>query len=379
MSDAPVPDAQAERRAARRSAATTRVVRHTALALALVLGVTLAAATDASSASAAAPGGSGSASAWSQIDEGLARLGPEVGFLAARVSRNGSCRAIHAVAPSTARPTASQFKLFVLGALARQISSGKLAWDQKVTVTDAVKSLGNSPETGSLQFVPSGTEVSVEDAATKMISISDNTAADLLIGLVGRKAVEAQTHRWSTNGSRDVPFLTTKEMLLLHYVPGLGDRYLATPRGRRAAFLAASVDTLPVLAVAAGYSTDPRYIDQIEWFASPTDICQALAGLQVLSERPGLAPISTVMSRADFGIALDPAVWPRVWFKGGSESGVLTLGWLATNRHGETFVVEAMVANPAAALPASQYTDLTALAKQAFGLVGGPSSRSADR
>jgi hypothetical protein len=34
-----------------------------------------------------------------------------------------------------------------------------------------------------------------------------------------------------------------------------------------------------------------------------------------------------------------------VWFKGGSEPGVLTLGWLATDNHGKTFVVEAMVSN----------------------------------
>ena len=58
--------------------------------------------------------------------------------------------------------------------------------------------------------------------------------------------------------------------------------------------------------------------------------------------------------------------WPSVWFKGGSESGVLTLGWLSTNRHGETFVVEAMVANPDAQLAADSLTKLPALAKQAF-------------
>ena len=47
-----------------------------------------------------------------------------------------------------------------------------------------------------------------------------------------------------------------------------------------------------------------------------------------------------------------------------------TLGWLATNRAGQTFVVEAMVSNPDAVLSEESITDLVALAGDAFGLVG---------
>ena len=43
--------------------------------------------------------------------------------------------------------------------------------------------------------------------------------------------------------------------------------------------------------------------------------------------------------------------------------------WLATNRHGKTFVVEAMVTNPDAALSADSITDLVALAQNAFDLL----------
>lgn len=285
-------------------------------------------------------------------------------LLAASVSPDGTCRPVHAFDPFTARPTASQFKLFVLGALANQIAAGRISWDQTLTVQDAVKSLGNGP--GSLQFDAPGTKVSVEQTALSMISISDNTAADMLIGLVGRTAVEAQVRRWTGSAAANEPFLTTREMFLLHYSAGLADRYLATPRSQRAAFLASSVDPLPLSAIGSAFSTDPRYIDEIEWFASPIDICRAFAGLQVLSRMPALSPVSTVLSQEDFGIGLDRSVWPTVWFKGGSEPGVLTLGWLATNRHGRTFVVEAMVSNPDAILSADSMTDLAALGKRAF-------------
>jgi hypothetical protein len=115
---------------------------------------------------------------------------------------------------------------------------------------------------------------------------------------------------------------------------------------------------------------EPRYVEQIEWFASPDGICRAFAGLQQLSKNPRLSPLSTILSLNVAGIGLNPSEWPTVWFKGGSESGVLTVGWLATNSQGKTFVVEAMVSNPDAALSLDSATQLVSLAKGAFGQLG---------
>ena len=311
-----------------------------------------------------------SPTSWAQLDRQLRDLAPQVGFLAAEVSPDGSCTPIHEVASSTARPMASEFKLFVLGALAHQITSGRVTWGQKLTVQDALRSAGNAASSGSLQFSPSGTKVSVKETAIKMISISDNTAADMLIDLVGRSQVESQVRQWSSNAARDLPFLTTREMLLLHDAdyPTLADQYLSTPPNRRAAFLASSVDPLPLSRVQG--STEPRDVDSIEWFASPDDVCTAFAGLQQLSTRAELAPLATVLSVNDGDLGLDDAQWPTVWFKGGSEPGVLTLGYLAKSRKGQTFVVSAMVENPATALSPAATEKLLAIVKGAFGLVG---------
>jgi hypothetical protein len=311
------------------------------------------------------------ARAWAAIDRDLSGLGPNVGLLVAQVAPGGVCLPIHHVAPFTPRPTASQFKLFVLGALAQQIANGRISWSQTMTIDVAVRSLGNGP--GSFQTLPSGTAVTVEDAATKMISISDNTAADMLIGLVGRDAVEAQMRQWTTHASANVPFLTTREMFLLHYAKGLADQYLALPREQREAFLASSVDPLPIAAIATGLSADPRFIDTVEWFASPLDVCRAFAGLQRLARNPALGPLSTVLSLQTFGIALDRSTWPTLYYKGGSEPGVLTLGWLATDRHGRTFVVEAMVSNPDAVLATDSIPRLVAVAEAAFDVLDDPS------
>jgi beta-lactamase class A len=349
--------------------------RRAVVVVGITVAVTLAACSSSDSSSSSTTSSTSTApataapAAWKPIDRAIAAMGPDVGFLAARVTPSGTCEPVHAVAASTARPTASQFKLFVLGALGNAIRARQISWQQGVTVADADRSVGNSKESGSLQFAATGASVPVEEAATKMISISDNTAADILIELVGRTAVERQVRRWSEHAAANTPFPTTREMILLHYVAGLGDRYLATPQKDRAAFLASSVDPVPLAQLATGYSADPRYIDDIEWFASPDDICRAFAGLQQLSEQKVLAPIAKVMSREDAGIGLDRSAWRTVWYKGGSEPGVLTLGWLATNRSGSTYVVEAMVSNPDAALSADSITDLVAVGRRAFGVL----------
>jgi hypothetical protein len=49
-------------------------------------------------------------------------------------------------------------------------------------------------------------------------------------------------------------------------------------------------------------------------------------------------------------MTMDPSQWRPVWFKGGSEPGVLTLNYLATTRTGQTYVASVLAANPAAPL-----------------------------
>jgi hypothetical protein len=302
---------------------------------------------------------------WRALDAQLGAIAPGVGFLAARVGAGGTCTAVHAVNASTPRPLGSMFKLFVLGALANAVHEHKIAWGQLVTVTAAVKTGGS----GTLQNVPDGTKVTVEQAALKMISVSDNTAADLLLNLVGRSAVEAQVRAWVSQPRLDIPFLTVKELFALHYddFPALARRYLSLGPAARAAFLSSTVDRVPPGAETAAAA--PRDIDSIEWLASPDDICRAFSGLAALRAEPGLDPLGTVLSTNNGGIGLSATAWPTIWFKGGSEPGVLTLAFLARDRAGRTDVVVALTENPAKALGPTSVNDLLAVVKGAFGLL----------
>ena len=282
---------------------------------------------------------------WAGVDAAVRSVAPQVRLLVANVS-NGSCQPLHSIDPTTAAPLGSLFKLYVLDALGTAVASGTVHWNQPLTVTAQLKSLPS----GELQNEPDGTKISVQDTAAKMISISDNTAANMLINLVGRPAVEtALTTTGMADPALDQPFLTTRELfvLKLDQWPALAERYIAANEAGRRALLASTVDRAPLPALAAAQAwTTPRDINTLEWFASADDICRAYTALAALARRPGLSPISQVLSLNDGGLQLDPAQWKTTWFKGGSEPGVLTLAYLATTQTGQSYVVTVLAENP---------------------------------
>lgn len=288
-------------------------------------------------------------SSWTQVNKDIAKMAPGSSFLAAQLNANGTCTPVHSVNANTPRPLGSMFKLFVLGALANAVKNHTVHWNQKLTVTASLK-VGGS---GELQNDPVGTTLTVEQAAVKMISVSDNTAADMLLALLGRTAVEAQVRNWSSHASLDQPFLSVAELFVLkwHDFPSLANHYLSLTPTQRLAYLSSTVDMINDNSITN--STTPRDINTIEWFAAPNDICRAFAGLTSLDSASGLGPINTILSTNNGGIELKSATWPRVWFKGGSEPGVLTLGYLARDSAGKTFVTVLMLANPNKAIASS--------------------------
>ena len=78
-------------------------------------------------------------------------------------------------------PTASVFKIPVLIELYKQVGEEKLGLDDLIRVTGYSKISGS----GVLKELHSGLEVTIHDLATLMIIVSDNTATDLLLDLVG--------------------------------------------------------------------------------------------------------------------------------------------------------------------------------------------------
>jgi beta-lactamase class A len=85
-------------------------------------------------------------------------------------------------------PTASIIKLPLLVEVFHQMKYGRLHWQDPLVMLEADQ-VGGS---GLLQHFAAPHQLTVGDAATLMISISDNTATNLLIDKVGIRAVNAR-------------------------------------------------------------------------------------------------------------------------------------------------------------------------------------------
>ncbi|MEM6254135.1 MAG: serine hydrolase [Cyanobacteria bacterium P01_D01_bin.156] len=198
------------------------------------------------------------------------------------------------------RPLAvgSAFKLLILQVLQQQIEVGQHRWDEVVQLQDAYRSLPS----GRLQDWPTDTPLTVQSLATMMISESDNTAADHLLALVGKDAVE-------TLSGRNRPFLSTREFFLLKDPQNqkLLNRYRqGTERERRGVLKAIANLPLPGVNI---FNNGPLALD-VEWFMTGQELCDAIAtiaSLPPMQVNPGLA---------------NPRDWQRIAFKGGSEPGV---------------------------------------------------------
>ncbi len=312
---------------------------------------------------------------WAGLDTQLRSLAPDVSFEAATLgtgataSPSGACHVLNALAPAAPRPLGSMFKLYVLATLASEVRSGQLSWDQEVPLTASLRSLPS----GFLQVEPPGTRFSVSQLAQIMVPNSDNTAADRLAALVGRTAIEAQVATTSAHASLDTPFLRTRELFVLKAdgYPNYARAYLDLPASKRTAYLDDVVDRVPLSDVdlTALASAAPRDIDDIEWFASPSDLCALYAQLYGDASSATLQPVSTALSYNNGGIGLSRSTWPLVWFKGGSETGVLTLGYLARRADGTVAIVVVELSDPTKGIAAAVTIKALADIHAAFGLV----------
>ncbi len=321
------------------------------------------------SAAAAPDSAGGRPTTWEEIDARAAALAPRVGMVVSEVDTTGGCASLHRLAPDDPQPLASVMKLYVLGALAEAVLDQRAAWGQPVPVDPALATLPS----GVIQNEPAGTEVAARDLAALMISISDNTATDHLIQVVGRSEVEAQLAQFSiADPFTNLPFITIDESFVLQLVdyPNLADQWrTADTDGQRALLGSPAVAHAEVTMESAAGWTDPRW-EGIGWFGSPADVCLALSGLHAQAADPAMAEVGDVMSISDGGLGLDKATWPTTWLKGGSAPGVFALAYLAEHTDGRVIAVVLLLADPAAALDeATVAPEALTLVRAAFDLV----------
>lgn len=276
---------------------------------------------------------------WSLFSDDPATLAAEFAKLPGKVSvtvRRDDAERLVSIDSDTPLAVGSTFKLYVLKALVQAVTSGKLQPDTVVRLNPEWQSLPS----GITQDWPASTPVTLATLANLMISISDNTATDHLIHILGREAVEAVAPE------RIRPFLTTIEMFRLKYSDDTAraERFAKADSAVRRAMLA-ELGTAPVSI--ASIRKDPFHVDTIEWHATTDELCSQLYELR---ENPAVGINPGLVQKNQ---------WHRVAFKGGSEPGVLnyTIS-LQKSQASPTFVLSATINDTANEVSTASFTEL---------------------
>jgi beta-lactamase class A len=281
-----------------------------------------------------------SVTSWSDLAAALGRPGVRHSLLAASIGRtSGELRPLYERNADRPMPLASVFKYVVLHAVLRAVRGGTVCWQQLLTLTPDARSL----PTGDLQDEPDGTTIAVSAAAYKMIAISDNTATDLLIRLVGRAAVEEVAAEFFEHQPR--PFLTTGELFELGWgASGLRTRWRAADQAGRYALLDQLAGT--PLTARIHDMTDVVHPAGLDWYASAREVAHLLAGLWRDAQQDDTVRRLLV---ANTGIPIEKSRWASVAFKAGVNPGVLAFCWLAEDHDGNCrlLIMQQSAADPA--------------------------------
>jgi len=251
----------------------------------------------------------------------------------------------------------SAFKLVILAELVRSIEAGERTWSDVVTLD------GSALPAGGYAQQPKGTRIGFRELAERMISVSDNSATDILLFQLGRKNVEAMLPvvGFTDGAGRNVPFLGTLELFKLKGVDGgaLGTRYLSLGAAARRAFLDGTVRDTPIAAIPRDLFQNgkPVRVAELEWFASPNDLIRAMDWLRRHMDGPAGAELRAILSKNP-GIPDATKNWNYVGYKGGSEPGVLTMTFLLQAKDSSWYAMAAGVNDPARDVDTLGFTGL---------------------
>jgi beta-lactamase class A len=239
----------------------------------------------------------------------------------------------------------SDFKLFVLAELVREVRAGERRWSDVVPLTT------RSLPSGILQAWPQGAPVTLHTLAALMISRSDNTAADALLSTLGRDKVERLLPALGVRAAaRDRPLLATREAFLLKAGdPARLAQWRSADESGRRRLLGGMAGTAVAGLDLGKFMEKPLAIDAVEWFASPADLVRTLDWIRKAGDRTALdilaiEPGSPAAAR-DFAYA---------GYKGGSEPGVLALAYLVRRKNGGWAAAVGAWNDPAAPVDPSQ-------------------------
>ncbi|HEU5288129.1 MAG TPA: serine hydrolase, partial [Candidatus Limnocylindria bacterium] len=186
-------------------------------------------------------------------------------------------------------PLASLVKVPILITLYREVHAGRIDLRERVAYQSATR----VPGSGVLQDLDDGLSVTVRDLATLMVTVSDNTAADVLLARLGKDRVEQAMHDLGAVSVR-VPFSIRELFEEITDAPG------------------ADYDTLSERLRLSSGSGGRAVIAEQTVRASPRDICSLFERLErrTVVDAPSCDAMLDILKRTKTDTRI-PALLPK--------------------------------------------------------------------
>lgn len=285
--------------------------------------------------------------------------------------------------------------LFITPPLMDRIADATLKWDQKVTIDEKLIVLPGSlvDVIRSADGVAPPTGIELSSLAGALLDPGDAAAADHVIGLLTREAIEKDVSGYVIDPVLLTPFLYRHEMLRVRSVidpdqanawEQLGGQYLRSDVDGRRAILQDQVRLLELskqegelLAKRLRSDLDPLAGEHLcSWYGTPRDLANALARVQVVAQRDTMIPLrEAVASRAartaaelqGTPAAADPKVWLWEARSVAQEPGVIAAASILRRRDNRTFILIAIQNHAERGITMERMNDLLAKGRDIVG------------
>jgi hypothetical protein len=271
----------------------------------------------------------------------LAKLPGHTGFAFCELTPDGP-QLLYGVRQDERFAVGSSFKLFILGTLINEVNEDRRSSEDIMRLRADLQ----GPPHSEMAGWPVGSPVTLHTLALKMISISDNTATDHLLHLLGRETIEKQMDAMiGGDAAWNTPLLSTREMTMLRdRKTGMpGKEYDKLDVADRRKFLATHFQGVPDYE-ALDFDTGAYTV--AEWYATPIDMARALNWIHLHTAKGRPASEILRILAVDPKLEYDAKDWPFVGFKGGSEDQLLAGNWLLQNKNGKWYSMHVYYNNP---------------------------------
>ncbi len=250
-----------------------------------------------------------------ELEELIAEFDGLEGEVSLLVTKNDE--EIAAINKDKSLSVASTFKIAVLAALSEKVDKGEIEWEDVTYLNEEHKSLPS----GVLQDWPEDISFTLESLAAKMISLSDNTATDILIDYLGRENITEYI-------PQEDPLLTTREMFILKAPDNadLLDKYREACTEGRYNILEEIIKDKELPSGIEYTHQEVRALDT-GWYFTVEELKSLMKKVHDLE-----------IMQINSGVINDE-YWKKISYKGGSDLGVLNYTTLLESESGQEYFI----------------------------------------